>query len=639
MKHIGIIAAVVLALVVGTMLAADYGPSYDEGNTVPYGNAALGAYLHLAAPENWDGNLKYYGPFYLAASEAVTAVIGIVGAPWTPIESRHFAYFLSLPIAMLSLYALAIRWVARGPALVATLLFATQPLFFGHAFINPKDMPFLAFFALSMALGMWMTDKMSSRGFRLNSEKYGSSSSLRGLAGELISVILSVGRGRVALLLVALGAAVALTIEILLAQDFLLPGLVTLTRQAYSQTAHPVVNQLFASIAEQSSELTSDSYVVKTTNLYHMWGRTAAALAFVPALIISASILLPVFKKIRPAALLAALALAGSALGLATSIRLVGPLAGLLVTATAIIKTRKGALLPLILYWIVAVLAAYFSWPYLWGSPASRLWESYQVMSNFEWEFPVLFRGTLFAGNDLPSYFVPQIFSIQLTLPALLLGAAGFFLAIRRSLKDRSQRVETIVVAAWLFLPLAMAMLYLPAFYDNARQFLFILPPVFLFGSLGLGALWNAVSPALARTLAVAVILLPGIVALVRLHPYQYIYYNELVGGVAGAHRNYELDYLTTSLREALQVANEIASADAVVYVGGPWEYMWPAARPDLQIYDPSENAFDPEIPELLLLTTRANSDAQFRSTYVVIEEVGVLNIPLALVVQGPPTR
>jgi hypothetical protein len=55
------------------------------------------------------------------------------------------------------------------------------------------------------------------------------------------------------------------------------------------------------------------------------------------------------------------------------------------------------------------------------------------------------------------------------------------------------------------------------------------------------------------------------------------------------------------------------------------------------QIYDPSENAFDPKIPDLLLLTTRANSDAQFRPIFNVVEEVGILNIPLSLVANGLP--
>jgi hypothetical protein len=40
----------------------------------------------------------------------------------------------------------------------AVLLFSTQPLIWGHAFINPKDIPFMAFFLGSIALGFQMVD-------------------------------------------------------------------------------------------------------------------------------------------------------------------------------------------------------------------------------------------------------------------------------------------------------------------------------------------------------------------------------------------------------------------------------------------------------------------------------------------------
>lgn len=434
------------------------------------------------------------------------------------------------------------------------------------------------------------------------------------------------------MLLVVLGVAVALAIEILISQKILLPGLVTGTRQAYSQTAHPAVNHLFAAIADQSGELTADLYVAKTTSLYHMWERTAAALAFVPAMIISASILFPVFKKIRPPGLLAALALAGGALGLATSIRLVGPLAGLLVSVAAIIKTRKGALFPLFLYWIVAALVAYIFWPYLWGAPASRLWESYQVMSNFEWEFPVLFRGVLYAGNDLPRYFIPYIFSIQITLPALIAAGLGVGLAMREALWDRNLKAERIIAAAWILIPMLVAVFFLPAFYDNGRQFLFALPPLFLFGSLAVAAIWRRVHSPLVQSLVALLFLIPGVLGLIRLHPYQYIFYNSLVGGVSGAYRRYELDYMATALEEGLRVVNEIAAPDAVVFVNGPWDYMWPAARLDLQIYDPPENVYDPEIPDYLILTTRANSDQPFLRMAEVEEVIQIVDMPLSVV-------
>ena len=41
-------------------------------------------------------------------------------------------------------------------------------------------------------------------------------------------------------------------------------------------------------------------------------------------------------------------------------------------------------------------------------------------------------------------------------------------------------------------------------------------------------------------------------VTLVRLHPYEYLHYNPLVGGIEGASRRYDLDYWFGSMPEAI---------------------------------------------------------------------------------------
>jgi hypothetical protein len=46
--------------------------------------------------------------------------------------------------------------------------------------------------------------------------------------------------------------------------------------------------------------------------------------------------------------------------------------------------------------------------------------------------------------------------------------------------------------------------------------------------------------------------LLADAVTLVRLHPYQYLFYNPVVGGLEGASRRYDLDYWFSSMPEAL---------------------------------------------------------------------------------------
>ena len=75
--------------------------------------------------------------------------------------------FLS-PISWLScwgvacLYPLCKRVMGAWWALAATLLYATQPLLFGHAFINPKDTPFLGMMLASVYAGLCMVDHYRS---------------------------------------------------------------------------------------------------------------------------------------------------------------------------------------------------------------------------------------------------------------------------------------------------------------------------------------------------------------------------------------------------------------------------------------------------------------------------------------------
>ena len=53
---------------VGLILADDYGPSFDETSTAVYGRETPSAYLQLRAPEDSQGTLRHYGPFFSAAS-------------------------------------------------------------------------------------------------------------------------------------------------------------------------------------------------------------------------------------------------------------------------------------------------------------------------------------------------------------------------------------------------------------------------------------------------------------------------------------------------------------------------------------------------------------------------------------------
>src|ERR1044071_9634156 len=71
----------------------------------------------------------------------------------------HLINFLFFQIGVYFLYRLAARWMKPAAALAAAALFSWQPLLWGHAFINPKDPPFLVFFLASVCLGFEMVDR------------------------------------------------------------------------------------------------------------------------------------------------------------------------------------------------------------------------------------------------------------------------------------------------------------------------------------------------------------------------------------------------------------------------------------------------------------------------------------------------
>src|ERR1041384_5517648 len=71
------------------------------------------------------------------------------------------------------------------------------------------------------------------------------------------------------------------------------------------------------------------------------------------------------------------------------------------------------------------------------------------------------------------------------------------------------------------------------------------------------------------RLLLLVVLAFPGLYAIVRLHPYEYIYYNSFVGGIRGADGHFELDYWRTSLPNLALELNNFAVPHSKVVVEG----------------------------------------------------------------------
>jgi len=130
-----------------------------------------------------------------------------------------------------------------------------------------------------------------------------------------------------------------------------------------------------------------------------------------------------------------------------------------------------------------------------------------------------------------------------------------------------------------------------PAMYNGIRHFVFVVPPLAVLG--GLAADWLARrfadglprwrGAALAALLAIG--LVSPVVAMARLHPYEYIHFNRLAGGVKGAEGRYMLDYWGLSFKQAsdalaaVMAAQELPAGTIKIAVCGPHRPVQVAMR------------------------------------------------------------
>jgi len=195
-----------------------------------------------------------------------------------------------------------------------------------------------------------------------------------------------------------------------------------------------------------------------------------------------------------------------------------------------------------------------------------------------------------------------------------------------------AKKFETFfLIVAWFLIPL-IAVIYLThTWYDNFRQLLFLLPPIFLAAGLVLDQVFKHIKPTLVRILILAVLIAPGIYSAVKLHPYEYVYFNSFTGGVNGAYRNYELDYWDISYREAAFYLNRVAPAGAKVIVFGPERIFAGFSRPDLKVI------FEPDIKndgayDYAVISTAVNADEYKCAAAKVIHTINIDQAPLTVI-------
>lgn len=512
-KHFPLLMLVLVNLIVGTLALPAFGESVDELSQHSYAERTLQGVSSLIAAGPWPAYFTEeapkqgsHGPVFMMVVVLLQRLFLPEGTAVERLQFGHLLYFVTFQAGTVSLFFLARRWVSAIAAFGTALLFTTQPLLVGHAFMNPKDVVFMCLLITSAALGLRMVDHVE------------------------------------------------------------LP---------FQRTGSPV------------------------------WDGTR--------LFFRQFLRLDVW-------------VAGFGLGFSSAIRLAAPLVSVVVLAEILLSRQWQRLFRFLAYGLIALGFMVLFWPYLWPDPFARVMDSILHSMHYPDQHMTLFRGQLVDAEYTPRSYLPVLLPVQLTETTLLLVLAGL-----PSMAGKPRRDLAVLTLVWFVLP-AVAIAWLRVhLYNNTRQVFFILPPLFLIAALGLDWLWRVLRRPVARYLIMFLILLPGLYANITLHPYQYVYYNQLVGGVRGAYRVFELDYWHLAFKEAQTYVNGVAEENADIFAGNSKTSAETFARPDLVFNAFGARKKNWDRYDYIIVSTAENADEKF-AAFPTVFKVERQGVPLVLV-------
>jgi hypothetical protein len=254
-------------------------------------------------------------------------------------------------------------------------------------------------------------------------------------------------------------------------------------------------------------------------------------------------------------------------LGLTTNIRVLGPLTAVLAGLYFLTLRKTARIWWFIPYGLIAYAVMVITWPYLWEAPVTKFIQVVQFMADNPTTLQVYFYGALYPADALPLRYLPTLMLITLTEPVWPLASLGLIITAVRTFRKRVQWGTLVPTLGWFAIPFVYVLLRQPPMYDGFRHFLFIIPPLFVLAGIALDAVSGWLKQTWYRAALILALLLPGIIPGIQLHPYQYTYYNQFVGGTGEAAQNFETDYWLTCYKEAVEQMEPLVKEPVNLFV------------------------------------------------------------------------
>jgi len=212
-----------------------------------------------------------------------------------------------------------------------------------------------------------------------------------------------------------------------------------------------------------------------------------------------------------------------------------------------------------LLLYVPALALAYLIMIAAWPWAALELFNPIRglfAFAHFHYPIKTLLGGETYMMAEVPRWYIPAYLAIKLPL-VVLLGAGFALAAAAAKVRARTELLtrDVLFIAFTALFPVACQVISHGPAFSGMRHFLFVLPPIAALAGIGFDSLLGWLEArhrlaGIAAGAALGVALAWPASILVRLHPYESLFFNPLVGGLPGASQRYDTDYWVNSMHE-----------------------------------------------------------------------------------------
>jgi hypothetical protein len=293
----------------------------------------------------------------------------------------------------------------------------------------------------------------------------------------------------------------------------------------------------------------------------------------------------------------------------------------------------------------IAWLLMLVFWPWAQVHPLTRPFEALTKFSHYsDWKGFAVYNGAILHAAELPRGYI--IRWLWMTLPELVLVGLAIGLVYfiwysfaRLNKENFAGLWKGALLSFATVFPVAYIVFRRSVVYNGERHVTFVLPLLACLAAWGGYRAVESLNPGAQKIAAACVLayLVFHVGTMARLHPDEYVYFNQFVGGLKAANGLYETDYYGNSYREAVGDLKAYVAKSPVPTQDGKYKifikYAYPAC---VSYYFPKNFSLttNPEEADFFIANTSFRIDQTLDGR--VIAKVERFGVPLAVVKELP---